>query len=157
LRHISVLEFDNVPNLTKVLEVLEIEGTNGCDFAIIYDPQDFKDRLRKCTNLREFRWAACVEDNLDTDMASYLPPSLEKLRYGCLLPFLHHFDDWIKHSSDQTWLPFKSFQLTVDPEIRVKSPLQEFFPEAFDAEFEEKRRVLYRMLKANRPFVDLLT
>ena len=32
-------------NLTKVLEILEIESTNGSDFSIIYDPQEFKDRL----------------------------------------------------------------------------------------------------------------
>ena len=167
---------DNVPNLTKVLEVLEIESTNGCDFAYIYYPQDFKDRLRKCTNLREFRLAAGYLDNLDTDLASYIPPSIEKLslRYTRSLPFLHHIDDWIEHASDQTWLPqLKSFQLTVDPESRVgglegdaesrdwtrnlENPPREFSPDAFDVEFEQKRRILYQVLKSNRPFVDLLT
>jgi hypothetical protein len=107
--------------------------------------------------VREFRLAACGEDNLNIDLAFHVPPSLEILRYSRSLPFLHHFDDWIKHSSDHPQL--NSFQLTVDPEIRVKGPLQEFSPEAFDAEFEEMRRALYgpRILKANRPFVDLLT
>ena len=82
-------------NLTKVLEILEIESTNGSDFSIIYDPQEFKDRLRKCTILWEFWLAACWRNNLDTDLASYFPPSVEKLslRYTRLLPFLHHFDD----------------------------------------------------------------
>ena len=35
--------------------------------------------------------------------------------------------------------------------------LQGFSPEAFDAEFDGKRRDLYGMLKSNSPFVDLLT
>ena len=167
---------DNVPNFTKVLEVLEIESTNGCDFSNTYDPQDFKDRLRKCTNLREFRLTAGYVDSLDTDLASYIPPSVEKLtlRYTRSLPFLHYFGDWIEHASDKTWLPhLKSFQLTVDPDSRVgglegdtkaidwtrklENPPRELSPEAFDVEFEEKRRVLYGMLKSNRPFVDLLT
>jgi len=166
---------DNVPNLTKVLEVLEIETTSGHDFANIYDPQDFRDRLQMCTNLRELRLAASYPDSLDTDMASYLPPSVEKLslRYTRSLPFLHDIDDWIKHASDQTWLPqLKSFQLTVDPEScvgglegdmksrdwtrKLENPPREFSPEAFDMKFEEKRRVLYDMLKSNWPFVDLL-
>ena len=49
LKHLCALEngccdmfcygVDNVPNLTKVLEVLEIKSTTGCDFANIYDAQ----------------------------------------------------------------------------------------------------------------------
>ena len=51
--------------------------------------------------------AANCEDNLDADVASYIP-SFEKLSFRSL-PFVHHFDD----SSDQTWLPqLKAFQLT---------------------------------------------
>lgn len=38
-----------------------------------------------------------------------------------------------------------------------ENPLQGFSPEAFDAEFEGKRSILYGVLKCNRPFVDLLT
>ena len=185
LKHLRALEngccdmfcygVDNVPNLTKVLEVLEIKSTNGCDFANIYYPQDFKDRLRKCTNLREFHLAAGYRDNLDIDLASYIPPSVEKLtlRYTRSLPFLHDIDDWIKHASDETWLPrLKTFKLTVDPESRIgglegdvksrqwtrnlENP-REFSLEVFDIKFEGKRRVLYDMLKSNRPFIDLLT
>jgi hypothetical protein len=112
----------NIPNLTKVLEVLEIKSTNGCDFSYDYDPQDFKDRLRKCTNLREFRLAASYRDSLDTDLASYIPSSVENLSlyFTRSLPFLHDIGDWTNHASDETWLPhLKSFQLTVDPKSRV--------------------------------------
>ena len=38
---------DNCSNLTKGLEVLEIESINGDDFMDMYDPQDFKERLLK--------------------------------------------------------------------------------------------------------------
>ena len=38
---------DNVPNLTKVLEVLEIKSTNGCDFANIYDAQDLSSKVHE--------------------------------------------------------------------------------------------------------------
>ena len=184
LKHLRVLEnnscdmfshgVDNIPNLTKVLEVLEIESTNGChDFADIYYPQDFKERLRKCTNLREFRLAASYEDSLDTDLASYIPSSVEKLtlQFTPSLPFLHEMDNWTNHASDKTWLPhLKSFQLTVNPKSRVRglkcdenslewtknleNPPWEFSLEAFDMEFEKKRRVLYDVLKSSRPFIN---
>jgi hypothetical protein len=183
LKHLRALEndscdtfcygIDNVPNLAKVLEVLEIESTNGCDFAYIYYPQDFKDRLRKCTNLREFRLAASYQDSLDTDLASYIPSSVEKLtlQFTRSLPFLHDMGDWTKHASDKTWLPhLKSFQMIIDRESRVgdlegdekssewtknlENPPREFSPEAFDMEFEKKRRVLYDVLKSSRPLID---
>ena len=165
---------DHVLNLTKVLEVLEIESTTRCDFANIYYPQDFKDRLRKCTNIREFRLAASYGNNLDTDLASYIPSSVEKLtlQFTRSLPFLHDIDDWTKHALDKTWLLLlKSFQLTIDRESRVggleddekslewtrnlENRPREFSPEAFDMEFEKKRRVLYDVLKYSRPFIDL--
>ena len=170
LKHLRILEnnscdmfsygVDNVLNVTvtKVLEVLEIESGDGCDFAYIYDPQDFKDRLRKCTNLREFRLAASYCDSLDIDLASYIPPSVEKLTlcFTRSLPFLHDINDWTKHALEEMWLPnLKSFQLTVDPESHVgglesdvlksaswtrnlENPPREFSPEAFDMEFEAR-------------------
>jgi len=113
LKHLRTLEngacdmfcygVDNVANFTKFLEVLEIESTNGCDLNMYY-PQDFKDRLRKCTNIREFRLTAGYMDSLDTYLAFYIPPSVEKLtlRYTRSLPFLHYFGDWIEHASDKT-------------------------------------------------------
>ena len=45
------------PHFAQVLEVLEITSTNGCDLYY-HRPQDFRDRIRKCTNLREFRAVA---------------------------------------------------------------------------------------------------
>jgi hypothetical protein len=169
---------DKAPNIMKGLEVLEIETKYGGahDFIYTYIPQDFRDRLRKCTNLREFRLAASYQDSLDTDMASYIPSSVEKLslHFTRSLPFLHDIRDWTKHALDETWLPhLKSFQMTVDPESRVRglkgdlldsvpwtrnleNPPREFSPEAFDVEFEEKRRVLYDVLKSYRPLIDLL-
>ena len=187
LKHLRILEnnacdmfgnaVDNIPSdMTNGLEVLEIESTNGCDFACAYDPQDFRDRLRKCTNLSEFRLAASYRDSLDTDLASYIPPFVEKLalRFTRSLPFLHDIDDWIMHACDRTWLPYLgSFQLTVDPESRVRglkgdaksgqwtrileNPPRKLSPEAFDKEFERKRGVLYAVLKSCRPGIDLLT
>lgn len=167
---------DNVQNLTKVLEVLEIETTNGCDFAFVYVPREFRDRLRKCRHLREFRLAASYPDSLDTNLASYIPSSVEKLslRFTRSLPFLHNINGWIKHASDGTWLPhLKSFQLTVDPKSRVgglegdvksvhwtrdlENPPRNFSAKAFDMEFENRRRVLYDVLKLNRPSIELLT
>jgi hypothetical protein len=168
---------DNIPsNMTNGLEVLEIESTNGCDFACAYDPQDFRDRLQKSTNLSEFRLAASYRDSLDTDLASYIPPYVEKLtlRFTRSLPFLHDIDDWIMHACDRTWLPYlRSFQLTVDPESCVRglegdvksgqwtrileNRPRELSPEAFDREFERKRGVLYAVLKSCRPEIDLLT
>jgi hypothetical protein len=96
LKHLRVLEnnacdmfgnaVDNIPNLTNVLEVLEIKSTNDCDFACAYDPQDFRDRLRKCMNIWKFRLAASYRDSLDTDLASYIPPFVGKLTFA-----LHSF------------------------------------------------------------------
>ena len=189
LKHLRILEnnscdmfcfgVDKAPNIMKGLEVLEIETKYGHqnDFIYTHIPQDFRDRLRQCTSLREFRLAACYEDSLDTDMASYIPSSVEKLSlyFTRSLPFLQDIEDWTKHASDETWLPnLKSFQLTVDPESRVgglegdvfksapwtrnlEKPPREFSPEAFDMEFEAKRRVLYEVLKSNRALIDLLT
>jgi len=74
-------------------------------------------RLRKCTNLREFQFASCYSNESDTDLASYILPSIEKLTLSFTrsLPFLGDFDDWIKHASDPTWLPhLKSFRLTIE-------------------------------------------
>jgi hypothetical protein len=62
--------------------------------------------------------AANYPDSVDTDLASYIPSAIEKLslRFSRSLPFLHDINDWIKHTSDGTWLPhLKSFQLIVDP------------------------------------------
>ena len=160
---------DHNPHFPQVLEVLEIESTNGCDFSYMYEPQDFRDRLRKCTNLREFRFATCYSNELDTDVAAYIPPSIEKLTLSFTrsLPFLDNFDDWIKHASDPTWLPYlKSFQLSIDPKscvgglegerpLILKNPPREFTPEAFDMEFEGKRTALYNVLKSTRPSIDL--
>jgi hypothetical protein len=186
LKHLRLLEnnscdmfsyaVDNFPNLAKGLEVLEIKSTNGDDFLDIYDPQDFRERLRKCTKLRQFRFAANYPNSLDIDLASYIPSSVQNLslRFTRSLPFLHDIDNWIERASDRTWLPhLKSFQLTVDPESRVgglegdvtslewtrnlENPPRKFSPEAFDVEFEEKRRVLYDVLKSNRWFIELLT
>jgi hypothetical protein len=98
---------------------------------------------------------------MDTDLASYIPSAVEKLslRFSRSLPFLHDINDWIKHTSDGTWLPhFKSFfQLTVDPKRRVgglegglksvhwtrelENPPRKLSATAFDMEFENKRRV----------------
>jgi hypothetical protein len=186
LKHLRVLEnnacdmfgnaVDNIPNLTNVLEVLEIKSTNDCDFACAYDPQDFRDRLRKCMNIWKFRLAASYRDSLDTDLASYIPPFVGKLtlRFTRSLPFLHDIDDWIMHACDRTWLPhLKSFQLTVDPESCVRglesdaksgqwtrildNPPRELSQEAFDKEFERKRGVLYAVLKSSRPEIELRT
>ena len=167
---------EHIPNLTNVLEVLEIESTNGCDFACAYDPQDFRDRLRKCMNIWEFRLAASYRDSLDTDLASYIPLFVGKLtlHFTRSLPFLHDIDDWIMHACDRTWLPhLKSFQLTVDPGSCVRSlegdaksgqwtrisdnPPRELSPEAFDKEFERKRGVFYAVLKSSRPEIELVT
>lgn len=186
LKHVRILEnnacdmfiyaVDHNPYFPQVLEVLEIEGTNNCDFSCMYEPQDFRDRLLACTNLREFRFAAGYSDGLDTDLASYIPPSVEKLTLSFTrsLPFLHDFDDWIKHASDPTWLPhLKSFQLSIDPKSRVgglegeslgwkewprksENPPPELTPGAFDMVFEEKRTALYDALKSTRPSMDLL-
>ena len=186
LKHLRVLEnsacdafnygANNIPNFAEALEVLEIESTDGYDCWDINDPQGIKDHLQKCTNLREFRLAAGYVDNLDNDLASYIPPSVEKLtlHFTRSLLFLHDIGDWTKHASDPTWLPhLKSFQLTVDPESCVRglqcdvnslhwtrnleNPPVEFSREAFDMEFERKRRLLYDVLRFNRPFIDLLT
>ena len=186
LKHVRILEnnacdmfihaVDHNPCFPLVLEVLEIESTNGCDFSKEYEPQDFRDRLLKCTNLREFRFASGYSDSMDTDLASYIPPSVEKLSLSFTrsLPFLYDFDDWIKHASDPTWLPhLKSFQLNIDPKSRVRglegellgflehprkleNPPREMTPEAFDMEFERKRTVLYDVLKSTRPSMNLL-
>ena len=133
LKHVRILEnnacdifahaIDHNPYFPQVLEVLEIESTTSCDFSYMYEPQDFRDRLQKCTNLREFRFAAGYLYGLDTDLASYIPPSVEKLTLSFTrsLPFLDDFDDWIKHASDLTCLPhLQSFQVTIDPTSRVK-------------------------------------
>jgi len=188
LKHVCILDnnacdmfiygVDHNPYFARVLEVLEIESTNGCDFHYGYKPQDFRDRLRKCTNLREFRFAASYKDSLDTDLVSYIPASVEKLtlRFTRSLPFLQDINEWIKCASDRTWLPhLKSLQLTIDPESRVRglegevaesrprkwtqrleNPPREFTPEAFDMEFEAKKIVLYDVLKSTRPSIDLL-
>jgi len=188
LKHLCILDnnacemficgVDHNPYFAQVLEVFEIESTNGCDFQSGYEPQDFRDRLRKCTNLREFRFAAAYQDSLDTDLVSYIPPSVEKLtlRFTRSLPFLQDINEWIKCASDRTWLPhLKSLQLTIDPESRVgglegevvepwprewtqrlENPPREFTSEAFDMEFEGKRIVLYDVLKSTRPSIDLL-
>ena len=167
---------DEIPNLRNVLEVLGLESTNNCDLYK-YDPQNFRDRLRKCTNLRKIRLAASYEDSLDTDLASYIPPSLDNLtlHFTRSLPFLHDIYNWIEHACDRTWLPYlKSFQLNVDLKSRVgglegdaksrkskwtrilENPPREPSPKAFDKEFEKKRRVLYAVLKSSRPEIDLL-
>ena len=128
------------------------------------------------TKLRQFRFAVNYPDSLDIDLASYIPSSVQNLslRFTRSLPFLHDIDNWIEHASDRTWFPhLKSFQLTVDPESCVgglegdvtslewtrnlENPPREFSPEAFDVEFEEKRRVLYDVLKSNWLFIELLT
>jgi hypothetical protein len=186
LRHLRILEnnacdmfihaVNHNPHFAQVLEVLEIASTNSCDFPH-YKPQDFRDCIQKCANLREFRVAAGYRDSLDTDLASYIPPPVEKLalRFTRSLPFLHDIDDWINYGSDKTWLPrLKSFQLTIDPEScvgglegevvrpwprewmrKLENPPQEFTPEAFDVEFEERRTALYDVLKSTRPSIDL--
>lgn len=187
LRHLRIFEnnacdifihaVNHNPHFAQILEVLEIASTNPYDFSH-YTPQDFRDCIRKCANLREFRVAAGYRDSLDTDLASYIPPPVEKLalRFTRSLPFLHDLDDWINYgSSDQTWLPrLKSFQLTIDPEScvgglegevvrpwprewmqKLENPPQELTPEAFDMEFEERRTALYDVLKSTRPSIDL--
>jgi len=88
---------------------------------------------------------------------------------------IFRFGDWTNHASDENWLPhLKSFQLTVDAKSRVgglegdlsksapwtrnlQNPPREFSSEAFDMDFGEKKRVLYDVLKSNRPFMDLHT
>jgi len=169
---------DHNPHFPRVLEVLEIKCTNGCDFRRSYGPQDFRDRLPKCTNLREFRFTSAYSHNMDTNLASYIPPSVEKLTlsFSRSIPFLHDLEEWIKYASDLTWLPhLKSFQLNIDPQSRVggfdgeslgwgENPRKlenpqaprELTPEAFDVEFEGKRTVLYDVLKSTRPFMNLL-
>jgi hypothetical protein len=85
----------------------------------------FRDRLQRCTNLRDFSFAAGYPDSLDTDLASYIPQSVEKLtlRFTRSFPFLYGIDDWTKHASHRTWLPhLKSFQLTIEPEEPCRRP-----------------------------------
>jgi len=114
---INAVEYECNPGLAQQLEVLDIQTTNGCDMSHQYEPQDFRDWLKKCTNLREFRHAACIWDGLDTMIAAYIPRSVEtlKLRFTRSLPFLCAFDDWIKHAADPDWLPnLASFKMTID-------------------------------------------
>jgi len=64
---------DNRPHFAQVLEVLNIETNNGCDFSWMYGLQDFRDSLRKCTNLWEFRFAGCqCPSSLDI-VTTYIP------------------------------------------------------------------------------------
>lgn len=157
------------PDLAGQLEVLEIQTTNGCDMSHGYEPQDFRDRLQKCTRLRELHYAACISDGLDVNLAAHIPSSVETvgLRFTRSLPLLRSFEDWLSHAADPSWLPhLKRFKMAIDPESAVEDiepehGLQVDVPEnysaqRFDQEFEEKKRKLYHLLRRNKPSLAFL-
>ena len=156
------------PDLAGQLEVLDIQTTNGCDMSHGYEPQDFRDRLQKCTRLRELHYAACISDNLDVNLAAHIPSSVETvgLRFTRSLPFLRSFEDWLSHASDSSWLPhLKRFKMAIDPESAVEDLESEdglvdvpenYSAERFDQEFEERKSKLYELLRRNKPSLALL-
>jgi len=156
------------PNLAGQLEVLDIQTTNGCDMTHGYEPQDFRNRLQKCTRLRELYYAACISDGLDVNVAAYIPSSVETvgLRFTRSLPFLRSFEDWFSHAADSSWLPhLKRFKMAVDPESALRDLESEdgivvvpenYSAKRFDQEFEEKKSKLYELLRRNKPSLALL-
>ncbi|KAF8962394.1 hypothetical protein BDZ97DRAFT_1824861 [Flammula alnicola] len=168
-----IMAFDGNPALAETLEVLDLESTNGCDFALGFEPEDLRNRLTRCTNLRELRLAVGHQDGLDTNLASYIPSSVEKvvLTFSRSIPFLANFDDWIDHAKDTSWLPrLKSFHMTIDTKSKVsesqeprsfssdvKEPIHQLSVASFDLAFEAKRKELYELLRSTRPRVDLIS
>ncbi|KAF8906820.1 hypothetical protein CPB84DRAFT_1769745 [Gymnopilus junonius] len=142
--------------LAKQLEVLEIRTKNGHDLESIYTPRGFRRRLKKCTNLREFTFAAGMKNGLDVRLTEYISNSVEELtlEFSRSLPFLRESYEWVESAADSTWLPrLKSFKMTVDPKsyfgdmmiMRVRNSPQErvevdlpmdFTPKRFNQEFD---------------------
>ena len=168
---------DDNPTLAHTLETLEVvSGVGGTEFSYDYDPEDFRDALRKCTNLRTFRFRMAYEDDLATYLASDIPSSVEhlSLKFERSVPLLHYFDDWIEKASSTAWLPaLKTLKMIVDPEKpvaglagskdttpwirKVDDAPDHLSSSEFDQEFERKRSVFYLMLKNLRPSVELFT
>jgi hypothetical protein len=130
-----------------------------------YEPQDFRNRLQKCTRLRELHYAACITSSLDVNLAAHIPSSVETvgLRFTRSLPFLRSFEDWLSHAADLSWLPhLKRFKMAIDPESAVgdlKSEdgvVENYSAKRFDQEFEEKKSKLYELLRRSKPSLALL-
>ncbi|PPQ80656.1 hypothetical protein CVT26_007120 [Gymnopilus dilepis] len=164
------VDHEGNPGLAEQLEVLGIETTNGCDMSHAFEPEDFRERLKKCTNLRELHYFADGSESLDVMLAGYIPNSVEKLTLGFTrsLPFLRNFDDWTSYATNSTWLPrLKSFKMTIDRGTsvmdlvdkdgweRVAVDANEVPPSVFDQEFEVKKNHLYDLLRSNKPDIDL--
>ena len=108
-------------NLTKVLEVLEIKSTNGCDFGNIYDPQDFKDVFESAQFSRNFGWVCVIGITWTPTWLLILINLLRNCHCATLVQSPSFTILTTGSSTHLTWLPqLKSFQLTVDPESCVR-------------------------------------
>ncbi|PPQ77540.1 hypothetical protein CVT26_006153 [Gymnopilus dilepis] len=162
-------------NTLEVLEVSTIGNSTNLDYVLDIEPGDFRDRLRKCTRLRELHYATGCENSADVDLAPYIPPSVEhlSLKFKRSRPLLADMDTWIQHASDPTWLPhLKSFKLDIDATSPVQElegicldpswagevvdvPPEEFSMADYDWLFEDKKAVLCQRLKRLWPDVDV--
>ncbi|PPR05336.1 hypothetical protein CVT26_011599 [Gymnopilus dilepis] len=106
----------DITGFSKRLEVLHLQSTNGCDARTKSDLMRFRDRLKKCTHLKDLTLILARADQ-DTGLPPYLPNSVENLSFhcSCSLVMLDDLEDWLKKPADRKWLPnLKSFIFKCD-------------------------------------------